>query len=579
MNQTSVFTHLHRRARLLVFVGGLAVFVFFGSTIVVSYLTTLQGQRNRILEHEIPRLVRGTYDQVWGFFDPLSRSLNLLVSLGEWDVILHEAAADPGSFRRQAEEWTEIVGATDIALVDISREQVYAYWSGTPIQLDPSLERDAWFYETWAHPEPPGRKITFYYDENVGGRAFFYDFLLQDRLQRPVGVLGALVELEELALRVQRELSPGEFVYLVDADDQVLLEISHDFLREFFPVYTTTGVVVQDQTIPERYVEAARGPQQPTITADGKYAFGVFVLPGLDLTARVFLSTTERLEHLQTILFRNMLALLITFFLVIGGYLVLIGFYANRNTRQLQIIQRSRAQLDEIVSVLAHSLGNDLQILRSIVSRHSLEIQKDLDPPLLDMEQVLQNAIYSVQLADDSSPVLSQPLDVAGLRERLTSSCTVAMHTKGQTLVTSNRGADSGSVTQVYTDEDLVFHILLNLLSNAIKYSPSHSAIIVDDFLTDEALEFVVADQGPGFSSEDRRRLFRKYSRLSARPTQGERSTGVGLFVSARLAERLGGSLTLLDSLPSWAPEPAGPMGAVWLFHLPRNDNPVRTGR
>ncbi len=579
MNQTSVFTHLHRRARLLVFVGGLAVFVFFGSTIVVSYLTTLQGQRNRILEHEIPRLVRGTYDQVWGFFDPLSRSLNLLVSLGEWDVILHEAAADPGSFRRQAEEWTEIVGATDIALVDISREQVYAYWSGTPIQLDPSLERDAWFYETWAHPEPPGRKITFYYDENVGGRAFFYDFLLQDRLQRPVGVLGALVELEELALRVQRELSPGEFVYLVDADDQVLLEISHDFLREFFPVYTTTGVVVQDQTIPERYVEAARGPQQPTITADGKYAFGVFVLPGLDLTARVFLSTTERLEHLQTILFRNMLALLITFFLVIGGYLVLIGFYANRNTRQLQIIQRSRAQLDEIVSVLAHSLGNDLQILRSIVSRHSLEIQKDLDPPLLDMEQVLQNAIYSVQLADDSSPVLSQPLDVAGLRERLTSSCTVAMHTKGQTLVTSNRGADSGSVTQVYTDEDLVFHILLNLLSNAIKYSPSHSAIIVDDFLTDEALEFVVADQGPGFSSEDRRRLFRKYSRLSARPTQGERSTGVGLFVSARLAERLGGSLTLLDSLPSWAPEPAGPMGAVWLFHLPRSDNPVRTGR
>lgn len=576
MKQSLRDTHLYRRTRFLVLLGGVVVFVFFGATIVLSSIASLREQRQRILDYEVPRLMRGTREQVLTFFRPLGSTVELLVALGDWEEILAQAAVDPAGFRRQAEEWAAIVGVTDIAVLDILREVVYAYWSDEPIILDPALERDQWFYETWAIPNPPDRKLTFYYDENVGGRAFFYDYLLRDSEGSPAGTLGVLVELEGLAQLLQRELSAGEYVYLVDHNDRIILEISQDTLREFLPVYTVTGIEAQDAVspsldnllIPGRYIEAARTLRQPAITSDGSYAVGVFSLPEMDLTARIFLSTRERLEYVRATLLRQMVALLITFSLVIGGYMALIAVYANRNTKHLLVIQRNRAQLDEIVSVLAHNLGNDLQILRGQVMSQREAVQRELDPLLLDMEQVLQNAILSVQLADDTSPVLRHPVDGDGLRERLEHSCTIALRAKEQTLLSSFTPREPRE-EPVLTDEDLVFHVLLNLLSNAIKYSPAGSAVLVAGRSTPAGMEFIVADQGPGFTREDRTRLFRKYSRLSARPTRGERSTGVGLFVSARLAERLGAELALLDTVPSWAPDFPGNVGAVWLLRVP----------
>ncbi|SIQ08610.1 Histidine kinase-, DNA gyrase B-, and HSP90-like ATPase [Alkalispirochaeta americana] len=566
-----------RRVRLLVLTGGLIAFVFFGATIIYSYLGTLQEQRNRILDHDFPRLVRSTYDRVETFFDPLSRSLDLLVFQEEWQDILDDAWENPPVFKEKADQWSAILGVTDIALVDISREVVYAYWSGEPIQLDPSLERDAWFYQVWKTPEPPERNIAFYYDETVGGRAFFYDILLRDARSAPLGILGALVELEELAQRVQRDLSAGEFVYLVDDDEQILLEISSTTLREFLPVYTTTGIeprkdqpmAQESMIIPEGYIEASRELEEPIITSDGNYAVGVFALPPLDITARVFLNTRDRVEYVRTLAFRQMTALLITFSVVIGGYLLLIAAYANHSSNQLFLIQRSRAQLDELISVLTHSLGNDLQSLRCSLAGHPSHHQEQLDPILLDMEQVLQNAIYSAQLDEGNSGIFPQPLDLGALRDRLLLSCRAALQGKAQTLKIPQE-APPDSPSPVTTDEDLVFHVLLNLLSNAIKYSPVETEITLADRITDENVEFIVADQGPGFNEQDRSRLFRKYSRLSARPTRGERSTGVGLFVSARLTDRLGGELLLLDELPSWVPPCPGPVGAVWLFRVSR---------
>ncbi|WP_256199005.1 sensor histidine kinase [Verrucomicrobium spinosum] len=69
-----------------------------------------------------------------------------------------------------------------------------------------------------------------------------------------------------------------------------------------------------------------------------------------------------------------------------------------------------------------------------------------------------------------------------------------------------------------------------------------------------------VADQGPGFTEDDMSRMFRRYGRLSARPTGGEPSTGLGLSIVKRLIERMGGTIRMVS----------GPgEGAVFSLQLP----------
>ena len=82
-----------------------------------------------------------------------------------------------------------------------------------------------------------------------------------------------------------------------------------------------------------------------------------------------------------------------------------------------------------------------------------------------------------------------------------------------------------------------------NYISNAIKYSPPGKAVTVSLFVTaDNAwIEFGVRDEGPGLTDDDKSKLFGKFKKLSARPTGGESSTGLGLSIVKAIVELHGG--------------------------------------
>ncbi len=94
----------------------------------------------------------------------------------------------------------------------------------------------------------------------------------------------------------------------------------------------------------------------------------------------------------------------------------------------------------------------------------------------------------------------------------------------------------------VFADPAALGQILDNLISNAIKFSPpgkSVGVVVARELLG--AVSVTVSDEGPGFSVEDRARMFRRYGRLSARPTGNETSTGLGLYIVKRLANAMKG--------------------------------------
>lgn len=97
----------------------------------------------------------------------------------------------------------------------------------------------------------------------------------------------------------------------------------------------------------------------------------------------------------------------------------------------------------------------------------------------------------------------------------------------------------------INTDKVILYEILQNLVSNAIKFSPEFKSIILRVYADEKDVKLEVIDQGPGFSDEDKRKMFSKFARLSAKPTGDEHSTGLGLSIVKKLCELIGANLKL----------------------------------
>jgi signal transduction histidine kinase len=105
-----------------------------------------------------------------------------------------------------------------------------------------------------------------------------------------------------------------------------------------------------------------------------------------------------------------------------------------------------------------------------------------------------------------------------------------------------------------------VMQILDNLISNALKYSPPNTTVHVHALPEKDHVAINVRDEGPGISEADQKKLFRKFTRLTARPTGGESSTGLGLAIVKKLAEAMSGTVQCRSALGA---------GSTFILRLP----------
>ncbi|MDJ0977799.1 MAG: HAMP domain-containing sensor histidine kinase [Erythrobacter sp.] len=107
-----------------------------------------------------------------------------------------------------------------------------------------------------------------------------------------------------------------------------------------------------------------------------------------------------------------------------------------------------------------------------------------------------------------------------------------------------------------------VLQILINLIGNAIAYSPEGSAITITSEGLDERgfVTLTVRDQGPGVDRDQAERMFNKFERLGR---ENDGGTGLGLYISSRLARAMGGALTVANP---------GEAGAAFQLALPHYD-------
>ena len=109
-------------------------------------------------------------------------------------------------------------------------------------------------------------------------------------------------------------------------------------------------------------------------------------------------------------------------------------------------------------------------------------------------------------------------------------------------------------------DRGYAEQVLENLVSNAIKYSPHGKGVMVRVNADNGIVRVEVQDEGPGLSESDKARLFGTFARLSALPTGGEQSTGLGLSIVKKLVESMKGRV--------WCESELG-KGATFIIEFP----------
>ncbi len=94
------------------------------------------------------------------------------------------------------------------------------------------------------------------------------------------------------------------------------------------------------------------------------------------------------------------------------------------------------------------------------------------------------------------------------------------------------------------TDENALTEILENLISNAIKYSEENKSVWIVLSKGDKYFKIQVIDSGLGIKEEEQEKVFKKFAKISNKPTAGENSTGLGLSIVKKLTEMLGGTIS-----------------------------------
>jgi signal transduction histidine kinase len=169
----------------------------------------------------------------------------------------------------------------------------------------------------------------------------------------------------------------------------------------------------------------------------------------------------------------------------------------------------------------------------------------------------LTNDLVDVQAIEDGRRGYARvPVDFGALVQEAVGAFSEAAARKRIRLVCET-GAEELSLE---SDPCALRQVADNLISNALKYSPAGSCVSVVLRQEENGLQLRVSDQGPGVSSEDRARIFQKYGQGSAKPTDGEKSIGLGLWIVRRVVTSLEGSIRVES-------EPGG--GATFIVELP----------
>ncbi|RAV99002.1 sensor histidine kinase [Pseudochryseolinea flava] len=244
--------------------------------------------------------------------------------------------------------------------------------------------------------------------------------------------------------------------------------------------------------------------------------------------------------------------------------LVIVGIKAREKARRLELqrlidertneLRVSNEELinlnlekNNLIGIVAHDLKSPLSQILSLLSLIKLtgKIDADSQKYLGFMETSTSRLMDMIGKILDVDGIESKQLNLKMERvslDQVFNAVTDRFIDEAiKKKINIARNIDKSAIAKV--DKNYVEQVLENLVSNAIKFSPLDKNVFVNLHVEADRVICEIKDEGPGLTEDDKKKLFSKYQKLSARPTGNESSTGLGLSIVKKFVGAMDGEI------------------------------------
>lgn len=217
----------------------------------------------------------------------------------------------------------------------------------------------------------------------------------------------------------------------------------------------------------------------------------------------------------------------------------------------------------DIAPILREPIGRIIENAETIRSRLAGPLKKEYSEYAADISDAAHHLLGLIDdLADldavesDSFLTAPDPIDLADAAKRAAG----ILGGKAQERKISLEMPSLDETRPAIAEFRRVMQVVLNLLGNALRYSPEGSSVAVELGQAGDFATISVVDQGPGLDADQQERVFEKFERLGR---SGDGGSGLGLYISRRIARAMGGDVTV-ESEPG--------QGARFTLSVPTRD-------
>ncbi|MCX6153585.1 MAG: HAMP domain-containing sensor histidine kinase [Candidatus Kapabacteria bacterium] len=230
--------------------------------------------------------------------------------------------------------------------------------------------------------------------------------------------------------------------------------------------------------------------------------------------------------------------------------------------RELEELQK---QKDELFAIIIHDIKNPASLIKSLV-----ELLRSYDLTANEQQDIIHDIVETTSKIVSLSQEVSRVLALEGSRMKLDMEPINVNELITSIFTRNNVAAKNKNISMTcelfedlpdcQCDPQKIEDVIDNLISNAIKFTHQNGAVKLRSRFENERVIIEISDTGLGLSIDDVQRAFQRGARLSAAPTAGETSSGLGLWIVKKLVEAHKGKVWVKSTLGR---------GSTFAFELP----------
>lgn len=549
---------------------GFMLFVGFLLTSTISYLVSRQSIRHAILENELPLSSDNIYSEIQrDLFEPILISSLMANDTFVKDWIL-KGEQDTPAILQYLKHIKDKYQTVTSFLVSAKTHNYYQAERILKV-VNQDIPADAWFFRVEGMEAPYEINV----DPDMANRdamTIFINYRMLDHEGRFIGAtgVGLGVNAVKTLMKDYRSRYHRE-VYFYNRKGSLVLNSLPSQVDEFHRAHSEEAM----ESILKKVDAGDLDINFSAVGQNGSMANYRYI-PELDW----ILVVEQKSDGTRPILFRsfalNLVICLLTAILLLSLIRkTILSYQANLECRNEQLheknlqIERQATDLaranknldalhrdkDEFIGITVHDLKNPLssvigfaELLQSD-SQLSSENRDFANCITLSSKSMLEQVEDLLKLTELEAPTVPTLKTVDA---RVIVQCVAHQYSFQARSKHISISLDQPETrAYVETNETWLISAVQNLVSNAIKYSPANSKVSIRLTKSDEEVEIAVQDQGQGISIEEQDRLFRKFERLTPRPTAGESSSGLGLYLVRQMILKMGGRVWCESKLGS----------------------------